>query len=135
MRMDSPIENVQRSFTRIPPSIAKKPYEDRLKIMGLTTHQKRRERGDLIETYKITNDYYSSISRNIFQFNTNNLRGHSKKLLKERSRKEERRNFIVNRIFTQWNNLPEEVISAISTNQFKNRLDEVLESTDGAQLD
>ena len=37
------------------PSIKKKRYEDRLKIMRLTTLVTRRKRGDLIQLYKILN--------------------------------------------------------------------------------
>ena len=33
--------------------LKRKPYEERLKILGMYTLQQRRIRGDLIETYKI----------------------------------------------------------------------------------
>ncbi|KAL1447087.1 hypothetical protein WDU94_006591 [Cyamophila willieti] len=115
----------QRSFTKIPPSIKNKPYEERLQIMKLSTHEKRRERGDLIETYKIMSNHYASIDpASMFTMNTNNLRGHPMKIYKERYNKEERKNFLSNRVFSRWNNLSCEVVTATSINQFKNRLDD-----------
>ena len=49
------LENIQHRATRLCPSIKKKRYEDRLKIMRLTTLVTRRKRGDLIQLFKILN--------------------------------------------------------------------------------
>ena len=49
------LENIQHRATRLCPSNKKKTYEDRLKIMRLTTLVTRRKRGDLIQLYKILN--------------------------------------------------------------------------------
>ena len=49
------LENIQHRATRLCPSNKKKTYEDRLKIMRLTTLVKRKKRGDLIQFYKILN--------------------------------------------------------------------------------
>ncbi|XP_063693754.1 uncharacterized protein LOC134825470 [Bolinopsis microptera] len=48
------IEDVQREFTRIIDGIGILPYDERLRILQLTTLLERRMRGDLIETFKIT---------------------------------------------------------------------------------
>ena len=48
------LEQVQKRFTRQVSGIGSLPYEERLDRLGLTTLQARRDRGDMIETYKIT---------------------------------------------------------------------------------
>jgi len=42
-----------------------KPYEEKLRLLGLTTLEKRRPRGDLIETYKIISGR-EMISKDLF---------------------------------------------------------------------
>ena len=43
------LENVQHKASRLCPSISKRSYEERLKILRLTTLETRRKRGDLIQ--------------------------------------------------------------------------------------
>ena len=47
------IEKVQRRATKMISECSKLSYEERLKITGLTTLEDRRNRGDLIEVFKI----------------------------------------------------------------------------------
>jgi len=47
------LESVQRAATRLVRGFKKVLYEDRLRILGLTTLAVRRKQGDLIECYKI----------------------------------------------------------------------------------
>ena len=49
------IENVQRRATRLIPELKDLPYEDRLRHLNLPSMKFRRQRGDLIQTYKILN--------------------------------------------------------------------------------
>ena len=57
---------------------ADKDYNDRLKKLGLTTLEKRRKRGDLIEASKIIKGFEDVNSELFFPLaiNTAHLRGH-----------------------------------------------------------
>ena len=50
------LESVLRTATIMVPTLRKLPYELRLQRLGLTTLERRRIRGDLIETFKILKD-------------------------------------------------------------------------------
>ena len=119
------LEKVQRRATKLVLTLRNKPYEARLKELRLTTLEERRQRGDLIETYKMLHDYYSVPNlENMYTMNTNKqLRGHSLKLNKAIAASNPRKHFLTNRVVDAWNALPEEVISASSVNSFKNKLD------------
>ena len=49
------LESVQRRATKLLPTIRKLPYDIRLTRLGLTRLSERRERGKLIDFYKIYN--------------------------------------------------------------------------------
>lgn len=116
------LEKIQRKVTRIPPELRNLSYPDRLSTLQITTLTERRVRGDLIEVYKWTSGYYDC--ENIFRTNKNRVvRGHIKKLEKEKCNKLQRKNFITNRIVYKWNQLQESTVTSKSTNQFKNRVD------------
>ena len=55
------LEQVQMRATKILPSLKNKPYEERLKILKLPTLKFRRQRGDMIETYKILAGKYDNL--------------------------------------------------------------------------
>ena len=123
------MERVQRRVTRMPLELRGVAYEERLEKFRLPTLRQRRLRGDLIETYKILSSGYSEEINlsSMYQHNTNeHLRGHSKKLSKEKCATLVRKNFLTNRVVYQWNALDEETISAPNINIFKNRLDQNL---------
>lgn len=122
------LERVQRRITKIPSQLKDLPYENRLQELKLTTLRERRMRGDLIETYKIISDYYHC-SLDIFHpHQVGTLRGHNKKISKERCNKLLRRNFLTNRVVYSWNGLEEETVNSATVNQFKNRLDNEMKS-------
>ena len=119
------LERVQRRATKLVRGLEKFSYEERLDFLGLTTLQQRRERGDLIEAYKILTAKEKVDYGQFFQLTSDEhvLRGHSLKLFCKRSRLEVRRNFFSNRVVRPWNMLPQSVVEAPSVNAFKNRLD------------
>jgi len=102
-----------------------KPYEERLRLLGLTTLEKCRARGDLIETYKIISGR-EMISKDLFfqhALTHYGLRGHSMKIYKPRCCTDLRKNSFSLRVIDDWNSLPKSVVSASSVNDFKNKLD------------
>jgi hypothetical protein len=119
------LEQIQRRATKLIRGSKKKTYEQRLQLCGLTTLQQRRKRGDLIETFKILTGKEGVNSNDFFQMAevNRNLRGHSLKLFKQRSRTSLRQHVFSARVVDEWNSLPQHVVESKSINQFKNRLD------------
>jgi len=119
------LEKVQRRATKMVKGFYKLPYETRLKRLKLTSPEKRRQRGDLIEAYKILTSKEGVDPHCFFTLDQNRYgtRGHELKLYTRRSRLELRRNFFSQRVVPHWNRLPESVVMAESVNIFKNRLD------------
>ena len=129
------LERVQRRVTKIPLELKLTGYTERLQRFNLSTLKKRRDRGDMIEVYKILTGYYDrSINMpSLFQYSTNaHLRGHSKKLKKEKSQTLFRKNLLTNRSVYRWNGLQEDTVVAPNINTFKNRLDKELETNRNA---
>ena len=87
-----------------------------LKNLGLTSLENRRNRSDLIETYKIINGYYNIDASLFFQFDEGGRRVHSKKLYKRRSRLDTRKYVFANRIIDQWNSLSDACINSTTLN-------------------
>jgi len=96
LRKDSEcLERVQRRATKLVESAKKKPHAETLKALQLTTLEKRRLSGDLIETYKIVTNKDKINSAQFFEFTDtgHDLRGHSLKLSGSRNRSLVRRTF------------------------------------------
>ena len=112
------LEKVQHRATRIPRSLKTSSYEDRCLAFGPSTLEERRIRGDMFELYKIKTD------RDEVDWHHNPERGLNVKLHRELIKNCNKSfYFFLNRSANIWNSLPSSVISANSTNSFKNRLD------------
>jgi len=100
-------------------------YEERLRRLGLATLEKRRIRGDLIETFKIVTNRENIDSRQFFTVreSLHELRGHRYTLYKPRCHLSVRQHFFSHRVINSWNSLPDDVVSARSVNSFKSMVD------------
>ena len=119
------LERVQRAATRLVPELRRYAYAERLHRLGLPTLKERRRRGDMIEVYKIATGKERIDKEQFLKFGDRHyeLRGHTMKLGKERSRLEIRRNFFSQRVVNCWNSLPSEVVNVKTVNNFKNTYD------------
>ena len=77
------LENVQRWATKLVNELVKLPYESRLRKLGLYSLYCQRQRGDLIEVYKLLHGYYDvDWSRYFTLSSVHHTRGHHLKLFK-----------------------------------------------------
>ena len=102
------LEKVQRRATKCVVGMKSKTYEERLKLLKLTTLERRRQRGDLIEVYKILTGKEDIDSSCLFQLASQdlNLRGHHLKLYKKPCHLNVRQYYFSQRIVNSWNSLP-----------------------------
>ena len=104
-------------------SIRNLPYNKRLEALDLTTLIERRQRGDMIQLYKIFNGIDKLETSKTIAVQLNQTRGHRFKYQKEITKQVHRENFFFNRSANLWNSLPSEVVNAKTVNSFKAGLD------------
>ena len=120
------LEKVQRRATRMIRGFGALTYEERLERCGLTTLDKRRCRGDLIETYKImTNKETTPVSRFFKLADRGGLQGHRYKKIFRKSEGSYVQRFFSSRVINAWNELSDETVSASSVGNFKARLGQI----------
>ena len=117
------LEAVQSKATAMVYGMKTKNSEERRKQLGLMTLQQRRDRGDLIEVFKILNGMTRIGPGAFWEVRTAQ---NGARLVKElaTNRKRQRQNFFSYRVIQKWNLLPVDLKTAPSLNSFKNRLDE-----------
>jgi len=122
------IEKVQERATKMLPGMRKKTYEERLKILELPTLKYRRERGDMINTYKMLNGVHEKqlCPTLLMKLEVTGISGRNKLALHQsRCNTDIRKYFFSQRIVAIWNTLPDKVVEAPSVDAFKNRLDKL----------
>ena len=117
------LEKVQKRFTRMIAGCKGKNYEQRLELLKLTTLNKRFERADLIQVYKVLNDTRNIYPEGFLTLSDRMGRNNCKKLFKKRNVLELSRNSFTSRVVDIWNALPNEVVLASDVNEFKGRFD------------
>ena len=117
------LEAVQSKATAMVWGLKRLNSEERRKNLGLITLEQRRERGDLIEVFKMLKGL-TKINPEIF-WEVRDARG-GPRLVKEMAAngRKQRQTFFSYRVIQKWNLLPADVKAAKSLDSFKNRLDE-----------
>ena len=120
------LEKVQARATKMITSIRHKGYHRRLRDLKLFTLEKRRLRGQLIETFKILKGFNNIDHRNLFTLNEHPTRNHGLKLQPKRFNTQPCGELMTYKIVNVWNRLPPTVIASGSVDTFKRRLDRIL---------
>ena len=119
------IENIQRRYTKCIINMKGLEYEERLSKLKLPSLEYRRIRGDMIETFKFTHDYYDKkASGDLLKLTKNsNTKTNGYKLDKVSFKTTQYQNFFTNRVVNLWNSLPSHIVNSASVNMFKNKID------------
>ena len=120
------IEGVQRRFTKLIHGLSNKSYEYRLRFLGLTTLEERRNRGDLIEVYKLVRGIDDLDCLKLDKNKLHDTRGHKYKLVKKSFNKNVGKWCFSNRVVNDWNMLSSTVVESACLSSFKINLDRYL---------
>ena len=105
------LEKVQCRAAKLVTSLAKLTYEQRLKHLRLHSIYSWRQRGDLIETFKILNGLENVEASKFFEMRQPGCtRGHTMKIVKLRARLLTSLRFFLIRVIDLWNGLPQNVV-------------------------
>ena len=125
------LESVQRRAVRMITNISG-TYEQRLAQLGMTTLEENRQRGDMVEMFKLMTDKTKADFREWFSLapvrdgagNTRGTKGYLNVEEPPRAGGEVRKNFFSHRCPRVWNSLPDSVKKATTVNGFKSAYDE-----------
>ena len=110
------------------PSVRHISYDRRLARLNLFSLKKRRLRSQLIETFKILKGIENIDYRKLFTLSSNQTRSNGWKLDLKRFNTSQCGNFFTYKIASHWNKLPADVVNSASVNQFKNKLDKIIDT-------
>ena len=125
------LEAVQKRLIRMIPGLKGTTYTDKLKEVGIISLEERHRRLDLVEVFKITNDFEGLKSEKFFQRvsevsqketrSTSELKLHVKK-----SNIDIHKYHFAQRVVSDWNALPLKIRQAQSIDFFKKKMNDYL---------
>ena len=115
------LEKVQNNMTRMLNLGQHMTPEQRNEMLGLTSHEDRRRRGDLIAMFK-----HVGTNRFFELRDSSRTRGHDKCLKAPAPRNVLKSQSFACRRVAEWNRLPNDVVIANSVNQFKTKIDQYI---------
>ena len=92
------LEQIQQRATKLVPEIAHLPYVARLQYLNLHFLYCQRQRGDLIEVYKLINHLIQVSPDPFFKFVNSVTRGHNYRIFKRHCKINSRLKFFTNRV-------------------------------------
>ena len=131
--------------------LSKRNYVERCRRFRVTDLKTRRDRGDLIQLFKIVHGIehvellspLKPLPSTLVSGPASATRGHSQRLVQETFTSSARNkysatistrdHFLTNRIVPLWNSLPQSVVDARSLNSFKSKLDSFFSFSDKCQ--
>ena len=119
------VEKIQQRATKLVPYLKHLPYENRLHRLGLSSLQFRRDRADIINTFRIIKGIDNINTSQFFTFNdTNRTRYHPHKLYPSLSKRKIGQHSFYSRVWKPWNDIPPKTFLTDDINKFKTRLAE-----------
>lgn len=120
------LEKVQARATKLIPKLRNLSYEQRLDALDMYSLEMRRQRGQLIQVFKMLHNLDNVEFEKFFTLSNNATRNNGFKLEKRRYYTSASERFFSYSIINTWNSLPPEVVTSTSMTIFKKRLDIVL---------
>ena len=115
------LEKVQHRASRMVQEVRGWSYDQRLSSLKWSTSEDRRLRGDKIQVFKLIKGFDIAAPNTFFNMSNTGLWGHTFKIYKSAFRTNKGKFSFSNRIFEDWNSLPQHVVSSDTVNTFKIR--------------